>query len=420
MIDSIKTKVFNILRWSERYTKTDMVYLVSGGFWLTTSQVLIAVVSLLSTVAFGLYFPKDAYGYYRYVLSVFAVLSAFTLTGLNTAIIQSVANKYEGALRQGFRLSLRWSLVASLCAIVGATYYFFKENTFLGFSLLLIAITIPLFHSYGLFGSYLNGKKDFRRYSAFSFFDNVAPLAVSIIAILFTDSVIAVLVTYFASGVLIRVLLHVWTLRVYTPQNISDPHLKEYAVKLSALNIVGIVAAHIDKILVFTSLGSVELAIYGFASAFPDRIRSLLKNLNTLMVPKFTESSNEARSIDVKGKTLRLSLLVVLITVAYWIASPYIYAIFFPLYPESVFYTQILSLSIISAVAMLPSSLFIAQKREKEIAKATIVGSVFQILILIPAVHYYGLLGVCVARVITSFIMSGVSFYLIKDTFKNA
>ena len=35
MINKIKNRIYNILRQSEKYTQTDMVYLAKGGFWLT-------------------------------------------------------------------------------------------------------------------------------------------------------------------------------------------------------------------------------------------------------------------------------------------------------------------------------------------------------------------------------------------------
>jgi hypothetical protein len=37
MIEKIKNKIYNLLRWSEKYTKTDMVYPVRVA-WLTLSQ----------------------------------------------------------------------------------------------------------------------------------------------------------------------------------------------------------------------------------------------------------------------------------------------------------------------------------------------------------------------------------------------
>lgn len=415
MIASIKTKVFNVLRWSERYTKTDMVYLMSGGFWLGGGHVLTIFVSFFTTVALGYFLPKTGYGDYRYVLSVFAVLSAFTLTGLNTAIIQAVARGFDGSLRQGFRLSVRWSGLAVAGALTGSAYYFWRDNTFLSTALLMIALAMPFFHGFGLFASYINGKKDFKRLSIYNAISNVVPSLTLIGAVYVTDNILLVVLTYFLSHTILGYLFYKKTLRVYAPVDTIDPDLASYSIKLSILNVIGIVTTHIDKVIVYTTLGAVELAVYGFATAFPDQIRNLLKNLYTMMVPKFTEQQTRGGTIELSRKVKQLSLLLLVATGVYIFVAPHLYALFFPKYPESVFYSQILALSIFSALAMIPSSLFVAQKKEKELAQATIVGSVMQIMILIPAVYWGGLIGVCVARVFASYVNLGIAYYLLRN-----
>jgi O-antigen/teichoic acid export membrane protein len=415
MLASVKTRIFNTLRWSERYTKTDMVYLVSGGFWLGGGHVLSIFVGFFTTVALGYFLPKTGYGDYRYVLSVFAVLSAFTLTGLNTAIIQAVARGFDGSLKQGFRLSIKWSGLAVAGALAGSAYYLWRDNTFLSAALLMIALAMPFFHSFGLFASYINGKKDFKRLSIYNAINNVVPSIVLIGAVYSTDNILLIVFMYFFSHTLLGYWLYKRTVRVYTPLETIDPDLASYSIKLSFLNVVGIITAHIDKVIVYTTLGAVELAVYGFATAFPDQIRNLLKNLSTMMVPKFTEQEARGGVIQLSRKVKQLSLLLLVVTGIYIIIAPHLYALFFPKYPESVLYSQILSLSIFSALAMIPSSLFIAQKREKEMAQSMTVGSVMQIIILIPAVYWGGLMGVCIARVFASYVNLGVAYYFLKN-----
>ena len=48
MIDKIKNKTYKLLRKSEKYTKTDMVYLTKGGFWLTLGQIISSTSAFLS------------------------------------------------------------------------------------------------------------------------------------------------------------------------------------------------------------------------------------------------------------------------------------------------------------------------------------------------------------------------------------
>jgi O-antigen/teichoic acid export membrane protein len=418
-MNTLKEKLFRVLKWSEKYTKTDMVYLMSGGFFLSIGHVITAFVSFFVTVIFGYYLSKEANGNYKYILSVFALLSAFTLTGVGTALVQSIARGYDGAFKQSVRLSLKWSIFAVAGALVGASYYFYKDNFFLGTSLILIAMTTPFIHSFSLYTSYINGKQDYLRLSIYSLVNSITPLLLTTITLLFTKNVLLILTVYFSSNLFIILVLFFLTIRYYKPATSEDPELEKYSLKLSILNIINLVTTHIDKVIVFTSLGAVELAVYGFASAFPDQIRFLLKKLNTLMVPKFTESSLKNKDINLRRKTVQLGLLLTVIMLSYVVTAPFLYSVFFPKYPESVYFSRILSLMILSSIAMIPLSLFIAQKKEIKYAKATIGGSLFQIALLIPSAHFWGLTGVAISKVIGSYTIAGISYYLVRKHSEN-
>jgi O-antigen/teichoic acid export membrane protein len=392
---------------------------MSGSFFLGTGHIITAFISFFVTVIFGYYLSKEAYGNYKYILSVFALLSAFTLTGLGTALVQSVARGYDSALKQSVKLSFKWSVLAVSGAFIGACYYFFKDNLFLGTSLIIITVSTPFINSFNLYASYLNGKQDYLRLSIYSLVNSVTPLLLASGTLFFTKNVLLILAVYFVSNIFINLFLYFLTVRRCKSTTTEDPELEKYSLKLSALNVINLVTTHIDKVIVYTSLGAVELAVYGFASAFPDQIRFLLKKLNTLMVPKFTESGLKNKQINLRRKTIQLGALLTIITIFYIVLAPYLYSVFFPKYPESVYFSRILSLMILSSVAMIPLSLFIAQKKEIKYAKATIGGSLFQIALLIPSAHLWGLTGVAISRVIGSYTIVGISYYLLRNKPKN-
>ena len=64
----MKTKMLQILRWSERYTRTDMRYLAEGGFWVTANCVLQVALGLVTTIALANLLPKEALGTFQFIL----------------------------------------------------------------------------------------------------------------------------------------------------------------------------------------------------------------------------------------------------------------------------------------------------------------------------------------------------------------
>jgi short subunit fatty acids transporter len=64
-----KSKLISLLRKSEKYTKTDMVYLLKGGFWLNLNNVISSGLSFVLSILFAKYVSKEAYGSYQFLIS---------------------------------------------------------------------------------------------------------------------------------------------------------------------------------------------------------------------------------------------------------------------------------------------------------------------------------------------------------------
>ena len=96
---NIRYKVKELLLRSEKYTKTDMLYLARGGFWLTLGQGLGIIAGLLLVIGFANLLPKEVYGNYKFILSLGGIIGAFTLTGMSIAVTQAVARGFEGNFR---------------------------------------------------------------------------------------------------------------------------------------------------------------------------------------------------------------------------------------------------------------------------------------------------------------------------------
>lgn len=400
MLERTRLAIYRLLRRSESYTKTDMVYLAKGSFWLTILQVTGTISGFFLSVAFANFFPKHEYGIYKYILSVGGIIGAFTLTGLGPAIMQAVAKGSDGVLREGFFINLRWSAPSTIAAIVGGLYYLLHGNTTLGFSFFIIAAATPLLNSSGLYGFYLNGKKDFRRVSIYGAIRNVVPTICLIASIFVTTNPIAIVAVYFVSNLLVSLLCYWLTIRAYKPPRTEDEDMLSYSKHLSFMSVLNIIADNIDKVIVFQHVGSVELAIYTFATAVPTQIKGVLKNIPQLALPKYANQTVEEIKANIFKKMIQLALFILPIVLGYIIAAPYIYELFFPQYMEAVPYSQVFSISLLFYISILTTTALQAKRAVSSLYKTNFLVAISKIVILILFAYQWGLWGVVIARVV--------------------
>lgn len=402
-----------ILNKIQVYLATDIRYIIKGGFWLTSGQIIASATSLILSVAFANLFPKESYGQYKYVISLFGILGALSLSGLTTAITQSVARGFEGVLLRSFWMSLKWGWLLTLTSFFVSLYYYLNENISLSTSLLLIGVFSPILYSSLFYKSFLNGKKEFKSLTIYGIYYNIIPVLCMVCVILFTDNVNIVVFTYLLSNTLVSIYFLKHILKKYKPNDKVDPESMRFGAHLSLVNTLDTIATYIDKILLFHFQGGVDLAIYSFAVAVPEQIRSLLKMIPTLAIPKLSQRSPEEIQTGIYTKIWKISLITLPVAVLYYFIAPYIYTYIFPQYIDSIFYSQIF-IFIILVEGGLPGAVFKAQMAVRESYIINIFGNIIKIGILVPLVILYGIWGIIFARILSRYITFFISIVLLK------
>ncbi len=401
-MQSLKSRLYRLLRWSEKYTKTDMVYLASGGFWSTAAQVVSSLTVFGFAILVAHVLPKAVYGDYKYILATVALLSSFSLTGIGTAVFQSVASGFDGALREGFWQNLRWSVLIFIGAFVLAAYYFAQGNTSFAFGILIGGSLSPLLTSANIISAFLNAKKDFRRSALYiGIIETLLSVGALAIAVLFTHNPFILAAVYFLGNTLATLWIYRRILRFYKPDPArTDPGMMTYAKHLSLMGVLSTIAGNIDQVLLFHFVGPAELAIYNFAVAIPDQTKGPLKTLNTMMQAKFAARPDEEIRAGMRSKMFWLFISSIIFIILYVLLAPFIYGFFFPNYADAVLYSQIYAISMLS-IAFAPAGSYLAAKKKvREQYIVNIGASVIQIAMMAIGVIFWGLLGLVVARVI--------------------
>jgi len=414
MIKRVKQKTYKLLRQSEKYTKTDMVYLFKGGSWLTGGQIIASICSFLLALTFANLLPKETYGIYKYILSMAGLLVIPTLAGIDTAIVQAVSRGYEGSLFKGLKTKIKWGILGGLSSLIFAGYYYFNDNITLAISFLIIAAFLPLIDSFNIYHAILIGKKLFNTKVKYATSVHFISVVVLIVTLFLTNNLFLILFAYFFSYTFFRGIFLILTLKKIHLNKKEDPQTIPYGKHLTFINIITTLSNYLDKVLVFHYLGAAELAIYIFSILPPEQLKSFLKNIRPLALPKLSNRSRAEIRKTVFSKMFKFALFIGLGIIIYIFLAPLFYNIFFPQYTESIFYSQIFAISLITAVSILPTSALQAKMAKKKLYQLNIYSPFIQIVLLFLFIYFYGLIGVIIARVLGRFVNLAIVCWLIK------
>ncbi|MBU4332511.1 oligosaccharide flippase family protein [Patescibacteria group bacterium] len=414
MIQKIKQKLYPLLRISQKYTGTDNVYIFKQGGVLYFGNMIAALVSFVSAIAFARLLSKTTYGEYKYILSLLNLAGIATLRHLNTVITQAVAQKYEGIVKKGFLAKIKWGIIGSLVCFTLAGYFYFQGNLAFFFCMLLSGFLLPLFEACDVYIYYLQGKKLFTKLVLYQSLS----IIISAVAIIFTISITRNLVILFAVFLTVNTLLKsiflLVTLKKHPANNKSDPKFLKFGKELSIFGIISMAARELDRVLLFNFIDAAGVAIYSFAVMPEIQMTEILKNLRTIALPKFATRTREELKKTLLTKVLKLFLVVLLGVILYALIAPTIFQIFFPKYMDSVVYSQVFFLSLLTFPATILELAFQAGVMKKELYSLKIFSTTSSIILLFILTPIFGIWGVIAARLITSFAKAGLTLMFFK------
>lgn len=406
-----------ILSQSINTLKKHYNYYIINGAWLGLSQVINALVSFTGAIALAFFLDQNTYGEYRYLLSIAGVIGVFYLSGYSITVLNRTVKGDTGVLHLGMRGVFYSSLVGTFIALIGSVYYFVRDNTLLSLGLLIIGLATPLLNSIQLYNSYLNGKRDFKAISIWGIFPDILSVSLIIITSFFFNISIYILGIYFAANIFSHYIVYRWVIKKYPPNKKVTTEGSRFLIHMSITNIVYTVYLQADKILLFTLVGSRELAIFVFAQMIPMQLRGFQKIIIPLTMPKFAAEDKLHKSIF--KKILYLTLGAMLFVSIYIILAPLFFKLFFPKYLESVIYTQVYSLAIIFfPISYLVSAYLNIKEKIVENHIISIITSVFCLIVLYFGITYYGIMGATIASVISFAFIGLVNLYFLVRIYR--
>jgi len=413
MFDGLKHKAYIILKKSEKYTKTDMVYLAKGGFWLFAGQVSASAIGLVASLFFANLLLPSTFGTYRYILALGEILTVFSLSGLDLAIVTAVARGFGGVLRSAFRLNLKWSSLTLAVAWGASFYYYYRGNETISLGLLALGIVMPFITSANLYGAFLEGKKDFKKRTTYEVANNLIRTTVLIVALFFTKNPAILAAAYLGTHAIVAMISYKRIVRTFNLATENHAPAIRFGKHLSIINVITTIGEHIDKVLIFQHIGAVELAVYNFAAIVPDQGRNILKKIITLALPKLADKNSAQLKTTVYKKLLVSMIFLIPATLLYIAIAPYIYRFLFPQYLNSVPLSQFFALTFL-LYGNLGNTALVAKNAVKEKYIVEITVAVTRVILMLLLIAPYGLWGIVISKVGTKYLGNLIVLYFIK------
>lgn len=404
-IDMI-TRVFNI----------DADYFVRGSFWQTLSQITGTLIGIGTSVAFANLLPKETYGTYTYVISLFSLLSIFALNGMDAAIIQSVARGLEGSVLHGMFARMRWGFLGSLVGMAIGTYYWTTGNAPLAYAVFFGSLFVPLLDSFAVFYDVLRGRKQFDADAKFSIIAQVVTAGAIVATLYVSKSLLTILAAYFFSYTLCHAFLLWYMLRRYPLNSAESPDMLGYGKFMTFIRGITSAAAYLDKIILFNFVSPTDVAIYSIAIAPVKKIEGLLGTIPTLALPRFAEYPKEAVKKELLKKVAKFSLVVGIVIIAYVLSIKFLFLLLFPKYLESVWYSQLYALTLIGFPLSLVYTYFQSQALTNIILPYKITIHALQIALLAVCIYFYGLIGAIIARILGQIVGIPLIFFFFRKS----
>jgi O-antigen/teichoic acid export membrane protein len=273
-----KSKVF--IR--EKFTR-------DGSGWLLLQQLIIAPMSLVTTVLLARILSISDYGYYKYILSMYGLIALFSFGGIYNITIMNIQRGEESFFHLGFKYKkiLRW--IPSVISFLIAIYYLYAGNTFLAYFFLINIFSYLIVDTYDFYLVALQGKGDFKSNALLGMTYYFVSFFPPIITAYYTQNLYLIFITMYLCQGLFRLFGFYYVKKRFSLydreeyKNLNSNEVQDWrkeSVSLSFNSALNNVGGNVSGVVVFNRLGAVDNAVYSLALALVDFVSGIM--INTL------------------------------------------------------------------------------------------------------------------------------------------
>ncbi len=365
-------------------------------FWSNCNTGIIALTALVKSVVFVRLGSKELYGQYLSVLAMVQLLSLVSVSGSRTVVFRAIAQNYDGVYRAATHFSFVRSLLGVPVLLGVAAVLYYVMSPVVGIGMAVAAIFFPFVTSLENWTSVLKGRVEFSKLSLANLLRYGTGLIAVAAAILLTNNLIAVLLTYFVVHSGFNVLYHVRCLASARNTEV-DPGWRRQSYALTTMELSHVIFGQVDILLIAALLPMDRVAVYGLVMKLVAVFLTATKSTVEGIVPRLFRSDRVTVGYFYKFFVLSI---VVSVIIAWLIRYPILW-VYGSAYAELIPYTRLYMLAIpVYFLFAVVSHLMIKHQMNREINGSTILGIVTVIGLYVVLIPIYGIWGGIVASLL--------------------
>lgn len=359
---------------------------------------------------------KEQLAHYGFIQTVVAMCAIFGIPEFQNTVNQSVARGFPGTYRAAVPLALRWSVLGSLILVGLSLWYLMAGRSDLGWGFLIGAALLPVLHALNAWKGVLLGEAKFSAFSVAEASNAIVRTALIVGALLlFPGSLLAPLTAFFIVPALQNLRQ---TLRCYRR---IDPHLPPedgaiaYGLRANLYSAVGIIVSNLDRVLIFTLLSPLLLAVYMAAEKFAELLQGAVQDLAAVLATKFSKIERYSHKLDDALKLASLAIGAFVLLFAWFAVPPLTVLIFGEAYRESIIYAQVLVATVaVGNIATLRFRFIRSKLDASSYRNVLLTGSFGKLVASCSLIPLFGLAGAVVSVLCHRMILAAITSHTIR------
>ncbi|MFH0853279.1 MAG: oligosaccharide flippase family protein [bacterium] len=402
-----------ILKVKQKYFSSGVILflpqIVSLGISMITLPIILSNLSI------------DDYGRYQFVLAIETWVLALTGSYITNGVKSAIANGFKGTFFYAFFYRLRLAAIVMLFGFVVIIIFFLQQSS-------LIAILLCIVFIYAIFGqivntsfiNYLISTKRFKEKAAWEISIGLIVNLTALASAYYTHNIIIFVISSFGSLVLLSWIGFIYVskkdhlLSEFKKNNI-DKKCVSFGLKMIPANIINITSTKISSIIIGLFLGYTTLSTFSVADNLRNKFAMVVRIIDPLLYADFAKQKKGDLVQSIKSK-LKIFFLISIIFTLIVLAIGYGYiSLFFPTdYQITKIYFMILALTFpFSAVSYIFDVLFQSHLLHRETSIESISVDILKILLILLFGYLWGILGICVAITLSSWMAFFIYYLLI-------